>query len=92
MNFPMTIADQQELNRLIDQISEAVANKTAEAMMMKFGKLSATMTTADCYRESGSRTAVDQATKSGKLKFTYKNSKRIYKRSDFNAWNKLNIF
>jgi len=92
MTFPITISDQQELNRFISEISQATADKTAEAILMKIGKISATMSTADCYRESGSRTAVDQDTKNGKLKYTLKKGKRIYQREVFNKWNKKNTF
>jgi len=94
MTFPFTITinDEQEFNRLLDAIGKPIARMAAKETALLFGKSKPTMSTADCYRESGSRTAVDQDTKNGKLKYTLKNGKRLYKREDFNKWNSKNSF
>lgn len=85
MTFPITISDQQELNRLISEISRVTANDTAEAMMLKFGKIKVMMTKADCYRES-TRASVDKAITNGNLKFVFNSGKLLINRTLFNTW------
>ena len=89
MNFPITITDQQELNRLIRDIAKVAATETAETMMLKFGKIKTMMTKADCYRES-TRAAVDKAIKNFQLKFVFNSGKMLISREDFNNWKSKN--
>ena len=91
MNFPMTIADQQELNRLITDISKVTARETVEYTLTLLGFLNPDMSPYQCAKLS-SRTRVDKALKNGALKFTVNSGRVVINRTDFNEWKKKNTF
>lgn len=93
MNFPftITIADQQELNRLIRDIAQPIIEATVDATLLRFGKISSFMSPAECYRLS-KKSLVDKALARGQLKYTFKSGKKIIQREDFNKWKSKNTF
>lgn len=87
MNFPMTIADQQELNRLIRDIAQPIADATAEAMLIRFGKISKFLKMFECIRLAHSEKLVKDAMhKTFELKYVMKGRNFMILRSDFNTW------
>ena len=85
MNFPINIADQQELNRLISEIVKEATKEAVEQTLLLMGVINPDMSPSQCAKLSP-RTRVEKALKSGVLKFKYNAGKKIINRSDFNAW------
>lgn len=93
MNFPMSIADQQEFNRLVRDIAQPIADATAEAMLIRFGKISKYMKMSEAIRLAHSEKLVKDAmfTKLT-LKYVMKGKNYMILRSDFNAWQQKHTF
>ena len=87
MTFPITISDQQELNRLIKSIAKETATATAEEVLMKFGKISKYMKMSECIRLAHSEKLVKDAMfVKLTLKYVMKGKNYMILRSDFNIW------
>jgi hypothetical protein len=80
MQFPMTITDKPELNRLIRDIAREVAKEIVPENKKPF------MSKQDCYREAKSRTLVDRAIENRSLKLRTKEGRVGIPRKEFDFW------
>ena len=91
MEYPVLIENEQHLNRLISEIANYTAVKTAEAVLMKFGKISQYMKKSECIRLSTER-KINKALQNRELKYVVKGRNIMILRSDFNAWQQRHTF